>query len=60
MGLTFVPTSERRQLEVNDVLVPQPILHNGFVHLIMAPADEPFNLRKWSLLQTEDAGGMCL
>ena len=55
-----VATSDCCQLEVNDVLVMQPFSHSSLVHLRTARADESVNLRKRSVLQTEDAGGICV
>ena len=55
-----VATSDCCQLEVNDILVLQPFSHNSLVHLRTARADVSVNLRKRSVLQTEDAGGICV
>ena len=53
-----VATSDCCQL--NDVLVSQPFSHTSLVHLRLARADVSVNLRKRSVLQTEDAGGSCV
>ena len=50
-----VPIRDCCKLKVEDVGVPQPILHRSFVHLFFC-ADESNNLRNGKVPHTEDAG----
>ena len=50
-----VTTRDCGKLEVEDVGVPQPILHHTIPHLFFC-ADEPINLCNGNVSHTEDAG----
>ena len=53
--LIVVTTRDCGKLEVEDVGVPQPILHHIVPHLFFC-ADEPINLCNGNVSHTEDAG----
>ena len=52
-----VPIRDCRKLEIEDVWMPQPILHHIFVYLFFC-ADKPCNLRNGNVPHMEDAGGI--
>jgi hypothetical protein len=53
--LIVVTLRDCGKLEVEDVGVPQPILHHTIPHLFFC-ADEPINLCNGNVSHTEDAG----
>jgi hypothetical protein len=53
--LMVVTIRDCGKLKVEDVGVPQPILHHIVPHLF-SRADEPINLCNWNVSHTEDAG----